>query len=104
MLVGYNKIYLVMFKYIYIIVFMKGESGMIHIRFFAGLAERTGCTETRLEIGPLTVGELLAELSRLYPNVSFEGLLVAVDEVCVGKDRLVNSESEVALLPPIAGG
>ncbi|MDF2935642.1 MAG: ThiS family [Paenibacillaceae bacterium] len=77
---------------------------MIKIRFYAGLANHTKCTETEMNGGPLTVGKLLEELSSQYPNARFEGVLVAVNGASARKTSTVEAGSLVALLPPIAGG
>jgi molybdopterin converting factor small subunit len=77
---------------------------MIHVRFYAGLAERTKCTETEVAGAPLSVEELLAKLAESFPETDFSGSLVAVNGVGARKSRIVERDSQVALLPPIAGG
>lgn len=82
----------------------KEEAGMIQVRFYAGLAEKAKCAETRISGAPLTVEQILDRLSDMHPDVSFSGVLVAVDGAASRKERIVESGSTVALLPPIAGG
>jgi molybdopterin converting factor small subunit len=77
---------------------------LIQVRFYAGLAEKAKCPEANLNGAPLTVEEILDKLSNMYPDVIFDGVLVAVDGSASRKERIVESGSTVALLPPIAGG
>jgi molybdopterin synthase catalytic subunit/molybdopterin converting factor small subunit len=72
------------------------------VRLFAGLRERAGTGERRLELpegscvadtwAPLGLGELPA------------GLLYAVNREYAAADTLLSAGDEVALIPPVSGG
>lgn len=77
---------------------------MVHVRFYARLADQAGCTEAEVEGAPFTMEELLQKLSGQYPGVQFGGILCAVNGVSCRMDRVIESGSVVSLLPPLAGG
>jgi molybdopterin synthase sulfur carrier subunit len=77
----------------------------MRVRLFAALRELAGTSE--LDVDAPDVGSLLDQLSeRLGPR--FERIMhvgtVVVDGETVGRDRSLNPEDEVALLPPVSGG
>lgn len=77
---------------------------MIRIRFYASLADKTKCTETEVAGAPLSVEALLDKLTEIYPQADFSSTLVAVNGVGARKSFIIEQDSRVALLPPIAGG
>jgi sulfur-carrier protein len=77
----------------------------MRVRLFAALRELAGTSELDMEASD--VGALLDQLTeKLGPR--FERIMqvgtVVVDGETVGRDRLLNPEDEVALLPPVSGG
>ena len=76
----------------------------IQVLFFAGLRERFGERELRLELSsPHTVKGLAERLEHDY-QLSLEGALVAVNEHYVSLDYLLVDGDVLALFPPVAGG
>ena len=76
----------------------------VHVRYFAVLRERKGCTnETVVLPGPLTVGGLYASL---FPPTEEGALPVmyAVNQSYVGSEHSLTEGDEVAFIPPLGGG
>lgn len=79
----------------------------VTVQYFAVLRERLGRQREDVELAEgATVADLRAALSALHPEA--EGLLarvvVALDREYAGPEAVVRAGSEVALIPPIAGG
>jgi MoaD family protein len=77
----------------------------MRVRLFAALRELAGTA--RLDVDAPDVGSLLDHLSeQLGPE--FQRIMragtVVVDGETVGRDRALNPEDDVALLPPVSGG
>jgi sulfur-carrier protein len=77
----------------------------MRVRLFAALRELAGTSE--LDMDAPDVGALLDQLTeKLGPR--FERIMqvgtVVVDGETVGRDRSLNPDDEVALLPPVSGG
>jgi MoaE-MoaD fusion protein len=79
----------------------------VEVRLFGGLRERAGSTHVEVELGEgATVADLRAAVAAAYPQLA-EALArtnVAVDLAVARDDVPVNPSSELALLPPVAGG
>lgn len=80
---------------------------LLEVRLFGGLTERVGSARTRISLADdATVGDLRRAVAAQHPSVA--GLLgsvkVAVDLEVVSDDLTLSEDSEVALLPPVAGG
>jgi molybdopterin synthase sulfur carrier subunit len=77
----------------------------INILYFGMLTEITGKAR---EVWPgkesMTVGELKEQLLEKYPEMQEKKFKVAVNQQIVVDDALIPFASEVALLPPFAGG
>lgn len=80
---------------------------LLAVRYFASLADRTGCATESVEIAAGTdVAGLWRELSRRHPSLEDCGFrpLVACDHEYADWDRTLAGVSEVAFLPPVSGG
>jgi molybdopterin synthase catalytic subunit len=82
---------------------------MVRIRFFASYRELIGREEVGLNVQEsITLGELLEKLKREVPRVSkvldTGSPIIAVNQEIATKDTLVESNSEVAIFPPVSGG
>jgi len=54
---------------------------------------------------PGTVGDLKAWLGQQFPAINqLSSLAVAVDSEYADDDLVINSSSEIALIPPVSGG
>jgi molybdopterin synthase sulfur carrier subunit len=77
----------------------------INILYFGMLAEITGqATETWLGKETMTVGELKEQLWAKYPEIQAKKFKVAVNQQIGSDSAIISLDSEVALLPPFAGG
>lgn len=74
------------------------------ILLFAHLREQLGVSELILDLEPLTVEELMQRLREMYPSLSLDHVMVAVNESLVGSGYPVQAADTVALLPPVSGG
>jgi molybdopterin synthase sulfur carrier subunit len=77
----------------------------INILYFGMLAEITGQTS---EFWPgkenMTVGELKEQLSKKYPQMREKKFKIAVNQQIGNDQTVISLPSEIALLPPFAGG
>jgi MoaE-MoaD fusion protein len=80
---------------------------LVEVRLFGGLRERAGSTHVEVELGEgATVADLRTAVAAAYPQLA-EALPrtnVAVDLAVARDDVPVSPSSELALLPPVAGG
>ena len=80
---------------------------VVEVRFFASLADRTGCTAESIDVSPTTdvdgLWKLLVERHPALGQVGFRPL-VACDLVYADWDRSLGGVREVAFLPPVSGG
>ena len=80
---------------------------MIQVRFFASLAECTGCSSESVEIDAGNdVTALWRVLKRRHPELAAVGFrpMVACDRSYADWDRTLDGVEEVAFLPPFSGG
>lgn len=79
----------------------------LEVRMFGGLTERAGGNRVRVELTePATVADLRAALSDQHPALAplLPRVKVAVDLEVADDEVALTPDSEVALLPPVAGG
>jgi molybdopterin synthase sulfur carrier subunit len=79
----------------------------VEVRYFASLAERTGCARERVELAAATdVQGLWRILVERHPALGTVGFrpLVACDLDYAPWDRRLDGVREVAFLPPVSGG
>ena len=79
----------------------------VQVRYFASLAERTGCRTESVDLkGAADVTQLWRLLVELHPSLADLGVrpLVACDMAYAGWDASLDGVGEVAFLPPVSGG
>jgi len=79
----------------------------VRVRFFASLADRTGCSTESVEIDPATdVNGLWQALLLRHPGLAEVGFrpLVACDLNYADWEQSLSGVREVAFLPPVSGG
>lgn len=79
----------------------------VEVRFFASLAETTGCSVESVELEAASDVRALWELLvRRHPGLADVGFrpMVACDRVYADWDRSLDGVHEVAFLPPVSGG
>ncbi|MEO5717840.1 MAG: MoaD/ThiS family protein [Chthoniobacterales bacterium] len=77
------------------------------VQFFSQLKEIVGSGELALDLPEGTpVAELLARLYREFPALAQwdRNLLVGVGVDFVGRDHLLRSHDQIAIMPPVQGG
>lgn len=77
---------------------------MITVLLFAGLQDSIGQAKLTYPCAPITVGELLQDLSEQYPESRFTGVMASINQRFAGSGDLIESGDVVALLPAISGG
>jgi molybdopterin converting factor subunit 1 len=79
----------------------------LEVKYFASLAEKTGCASETVElVDGGDVGALWSELGRRHPSLrelSFRPM-VACDLQYTDWDHGLDGVREVAFLPPVSGG
>ena len=77
----------------------------IRIHFFGMIAEALNCTLHVIEgYEKRTLGELEQDVLKAFPELSKFSYQLALNKKIAPTTALLNSESEVAVLPPFAGG
>ena len=76
------------------------------VRLFASLREEVGQEIVTLELGnPATVADLLRAFSDTYPQARSVGqAIVAVNQEVANREAGIETEDEIAFLPPVSGG
>lgn len=73
------------------------------VKYFGLLAELTQCNEEQLDFSGATVKELLENLISKYPELKNKDFQIAQNNT-ITNDETEISSTEIALLPPFAGG
>lgn len=79
----------------------------VKVRLFATLKQQAGWTENRIDTAEgTTLGELMALLMRMYPDLKLTGRAVyaAVNQNYAKPDHVLGDGDEVAIFPPVSGG
>ncbi len=79
----------------------------IQLKLFASMKDICGFSEKDFSFEkPVTVNDLINELSALYPAVAEKKstLLIAVNENYTNTGTVLNDGETVALFPPVSGG
>ncbi|WP_396326574.1 MoaD/ThiS family protein [Klebsiella pneumoniae] len=77
----------------------------ITVKYYGMLAEITGqSTEILTFAENVSVGKFKEKILSLYPEMTSKKFKVAVNLHISDDDILIDSGSEIALLPPFAGG
>ncbi|GGX18962.1 MoaD/ThiS family protein [Aquimarina muelleri] len=74
------------------------------IKYFGLLAEVTATTEELLETETCSVFELVKTLKNQYPKLGDTNFKIAVDQQLIDLNYIIETNAEIALLPPFAGG
>ncbi len=75
----------------------------LNIKYFGVIAEITQCHEEVLEFSKSSIEDLLDILFDKYPEIKIKDFQTAMNNEIVSKNSII-STSEIALLPPFAGG
>lgn len=75
----------------------------VNILFFAGLADKTGCSSIDME-NINNLDELRRNLRTMFPFLEKASYAIAVNQTVVKGNIQLNNNDEIALLPPFAGG
>lgn len=79
----------------------------VRLRFFAALREIVGCEEMEKEVPEgTTPGRILEELVVEHPKLSpyLKVVQVAINQEFADRQHPLESEDEIAFLPPVSGG
>ncbi|HEV7347883.1 MoaD/ThiS family protein [Telluribacter sp.] len=77
----------------------------LSILYFGMLAEATGHPSETWEVtDPLSVGQLREQLLQKYPSLRDRKFQLAVNQQVADPATPIDTNAEVALLPPFAGG
>lgn len=77
---------------------------IVNILLFARLKREAGIESARIEVAePATVRDVARAVEQTY-GLSLSGCMVAVNEQYATPDTPVSPDSEIAFLPPVAGG
>ena len=75
----------------------------LNIKYYGLLVEATNCNEEDVDFSKSSITELLNILFEKHPDLKGKDFQVAQNQEIVSKNSIV-SKSEIALLPPFAGG
>jgi molybdopterin synthase sulfur carrier subunit len=76
----------------------------LNVKYFGMISEWVGSSEQSVEFAGATVQELKMQLERQHPKLKGISYQVAVDHKIAFVDEKLNENSEIAFLPPFAGG
>lgn len=77
---------------------------IVQVKYFGRIAELTGKSQEAVNLVGANSTALLALLNKQYPTLGNEVFHLAVDQKLVDSEIRLNEQSEIALLPPFAGG
>jgi len=75
----------------------------LHIKYFGMLTEITQRQEETVDFNQQTVSDLLSVLHAKYPQLKEANFKIAQNYKIVNGQEIIN-QTEIALLPPFAGG
>ena len=80
----------------------------LRIRYFASLRESLGFSHEEMETSAMTVGEVRSELlARGQAYVCLQrdrSVRMALNQVMVNEEAVLESNAELAFFPPVTGG
>ncbi len=77
----------------------------IHIRYYAKYRDSTGKKEEDMDVGEITIKELLALLRGKYPGMRYDSTsLVALNNTFLGEESKLSEGDAVSVFPPVSGG
>lgn len=77
---------------------------VFRVQYFGRLEELTGKSEEQIKAQANTVAELRAAITNLYPGMAEASYSVAVNQQIADGSQTIDTEAEIALLPPFSGG
>ena len=77
---------------------------IVQVKYFGRIAELTGKNQEAVDLVDANSTVLLQLLNKQYPTLDTEVFHLAVDQKLVNSEIGLNEQSEIALLPPFAGG
>ncbi|MBU2560030.1 MoaD/ThiS family protein [archaeon] len=80
---------------------------MVSVKFFAGLRERVGTSEIKLDISDVTLEELIGILDEKTPGIKElieSGATIALNRSVAKLTDVVKDKDVVAIFPPVSGG
>ena len=77
----------------------------ITVKYFGEIAEATNCNEEQVRTTSSKLSDLVEELSRKH-NLERFPMIIALNQnmIELNDDITINSNDELAILPPFAGG
>ena len=77
----------------------------ITVKYFGEIAEATSCNEEQVRTTSNKLSDLVEELSRKHNLERFQ-MIIALNQnmIELNDDITINSNDELAILPPFAGG
>ncbi len=78
----------------------------ITLIYFAALRELVGKSEETIQWATpaMTVAQLLEQLIERRPNLTMQGVRVALNEEFVETDAFIHEGDVLAFIPPVSGG
>lgn len=77
----------------------------VHIKYYAKYAEYAGTKKEDLEIGNMTLHELLTFLKGKYPKMKEDKTsLVALNDRFEKDDKAISDGDNISIFPPVSGG
>jgi len=77
----------------------------IEVKYFGVIAEITGKTVETIDIkGMENTDAVRLKLTSDYPNLATVSFEIALDQIIILDSQKITEDSEIALLPPFAGG
>lgn len=77
----------------------------LKILYFGMIAEATDCNEEEISLqSGSTVEQLIHKLNNKYDKLKHLSFNIAIDKEISDHSTLLSTNSEIALLPPFAGG
>lgn len=85
---------------------VRSDVGDVTVLYFAAARERAGVTREVLPLAGLSVAVALDRICAAHPDLLpiRDRLRVALDQAFVPSDATIPPESELAVIPPVAGG
>ena len=74
----------------------------VTIKVFGQLSDITGRAEWQLQAND--TDDLKSQMQTLYPALRTKNYLIAVNELLIKENTILNDADTVALLPPFSGG
>ena len=78
---------------------------ILNVHYFGMIAEKVKCESEKIEVeNSISLATFKADLVKKYPILQNENYQIAVNQELVTGNFQIDMDSEIALLPPFAGG